>query len=71
MKQKKHSEASCFTPFKGALAEFILPKRFNFPFYYTPDPICVLAAKELQEHIEKGKRHFDLNHREQLLGDRA
>ena len=70
MKQKKHSEASCFTPFKGALAEFILPKRFNFPFYYTPDPICVLAATELQEHIENQtdwQHNFGLNENQEGL----
>ncbi|MBL1319830.1 MAG: RluA family pseudouridine synthase [Methylophaga sp.] len=40
-----------FTPFKQSIEEFSLPKRFTFPFYYSPHPLCILAAKELQEYI--------------------
>lgn len=29
-----------------------MPERFTFPFYYTPHPLCILAAKELQHHIK-------------------
>lgn len=40
-----------FTPFKGSIDGIDLPERFNFPFYYSPHPLCVLAAKELQHYI--------------------
>ena len=42
---------NCFTHFKESIDSFKLPVKFNFPFYYTPDPLCVLAAKELQESL--------------------
>ncbi len=28
-----------------------LPERFTFPFCYTPHPLCVAAAKEVQEYL--------------------
>ena len=46
------TEEDCFTPFQTSIAEYTLPERFTFPFYYDPHPLSLLAAKELQEHIE-------------------
>jgi tRNA pseudouridine32 synthase/23S rRNA pseudouridine746 synthase len=48
----KTNEASLFIPFISSVEAIELPKRFNFPFNYTPHPICILAAEELQYHIE-------------------
>ncbi|MEW6989117.1 pseudouridine synthase [Colwelliaceae bacterium 6441] len=45
------AQAQCFTLFKGAISHYRLPERFTFPFYYQPHPLCLLAAKELQEHL--------------------
>lgn len=28
------------------------PRRFTFPFCYEPHPLCLLAARDVQEHIE-------------------
>ncbi len=42
----------CFTPFQAPIDGYELPKRFNFPFYYEPHPLAVLATKELQDHIQ-------------------
>lgn len=53
--KKDISKENCFTLFKESTEEFSLPDRFNFPFYYTPHALCVLAAKELQKHIEEQK----------------
>jgi len=39
-------------PFKASIDDYALPKRFTFPFYHEPHPLCVLAANELQKHIE-------------------
>ncbi|MCJ8301292.1 RluA family pseudouridine synthase [Shewanella sp.] len=47
-----HSPEHCFTSFKASIAEFSLPERFTFPFYYEPHPLCLLAANELQQHLE-------------------
>ncbi|MEY3237781.1 MAG: hypothetical protein RI883_1882, partial [Bacteroidota bacterium] len=42
---------NCFTHFKESIDSYQLPVKFNFPFYYTPGPLCILAAKELQESL--------------------
>lgn len=41
-----------FTLFQQSIESYSLPERFTFPFYYTPHPLCILAAKELQHHIK-------------------
>tara|TARA_R110002050_G_scaffold1244_4_gene8702 strand:+ start:134343 stop:136019 length:1677 start_codon:yes stop_codon:yes gene_type:complete len=41
-----------FTPFIEAIDSYALPERFTFPFYYQAHPLCLLAAKELQAHLE-------------------
>ncbi|MBE9532946.1 MAG: RNA pseudouridine synthase, partial [Proteobacteria bacterium] len=46
-KQEDH-----FTLFKQSTASTSLPERFTFPFYYQPHPLCLLAAQELQQHLE-------------------
>ncbi|MDG2193731.1 MAG: RluA family pseudouridine synthase [Polaribacter sp.] len=46
------SQENFFQVFKEPIAAIPLPKRFTFPFYYEPHPLCLLAAKELQEHLQ-------------------
>lgn len=43
---------NCFTEFISPINTYALPKRFTFPFYYEPHPLCVLAAKELQAYLQ-------------------
>jgi len=53
-----------FTPFKAPIDSFEIPKRFPWPYSHTPHPICVLAAEELQHHIENQsdwEYDFDIN----------
>jgi len=45
-----------FTPFIQAIDSYTLPERFTFPFYYHPHPLCLLAAKELQNHLKTQTR---------------
>ncbi|MGE6381904.1 pseudouridine synthase [Shewanella baltica] len=45
-------QPSCFTSFTQAIDAYALPQRFTFPFYYEPHPLCVIAANELQQHLE-------------------
>lgn len=52
MKYSSGSEAKCFLSFGQSISEFSLPERFTFPFYYEPHPICLLAAKEIQLHLQ-------------------
>lgn len=37
--------------FKHGISTSELPEHFTFPFYYTPHPLCMLAANELQEYL--------------------
>lgn len=46
-----HASNHHFTRFIAAIDTLPLPERFTFPFCYTPHPLCVLAAQELQHHI--------------------
>ncbi len=44
-------KANCFIPFKESIAAYPLPERFTFPFYYDPHPLCLIAAKSLQQYL--------------------
>ncbi|MFH4665077.1 pseudouridine synthase [Vibrio cidicii] len=46
-----HTPDLCFTRFTATIDGYSLPERFTFPFYYTPHPLCVLAAEQLQHHL--------------------
>ncbi len=37
--------------FKQDITDISLPKKFTYPFYYTPHPLCILAANSLKEYI--------------------
>ncbi len=45
-------EDPCFTYFTSSIEKYNLPERFTFPFYYKPHPLCMLAAEQLQRHLE-------------------
>lgn len=40
-----------FTSFNTSIEGYSLPERFTFPLCYEPDPLCQLAAQQLQEHL--------------------
>ncbi len=46
-----HSPEQCFSRFAADISGYTLPEQFTFPFYYTPHPLCVLAAEQLQQHL--------------------
>lgn len=46
-----NSQQTCFTSFKHNIEHYVLPERFTFPFCYEPDPLCLLAAQELQQQL--------------------
>lgn len=52
MKDSSGNEAKFFLSFGQSISEYSLPTRFTFPFYYEPHPLCLLAAKEIQQHLE-------------------
>src|SRR5690625_6794830 len=46
------------------IQEISLPKKFTYPFYYTPHPLVKLATEDLQNYLEndfKGNHNFGLN----------
>jgi len=45
-------QENCFTSFKESIDSFALPAKFTFPFCYEPHPLCLLAAEELQHHLQ-------------------
>ncbi len=46
-----HSPDACFTRFTADISGYRLPEQFTFPFYYTPHPLCIVAAEQLQQHL--------------------
>ena len=52
MNDNKEAKKKYFTAFQESTDSYSLPDRFTFPFYYEPHPLCILAAKELQNHLE-------------------
>jgi tRNA pseudouridine32 synthase/23S rRNA pseudouridine746 synthase len=50
-----NNQLSCFTSFTHSIDSNALPERFTFPFCYEPHPLCVLAAKELQQQLQNHK----------------
>ena len=47
------TQNACFIPFASDISMFTLAPKFTFPFYYQPDPLCILAAEEVQLHLSK------------------
>ncbi len=37
--------------FSTPIANIPLPERFTYPFCYTPHPLCILAAQEVQSYL--------------------
>lgn len=44
--------SAVFTPFSKNYSESELPQKFTFPFYYTPHPLALCAAKEVMHMLE-------------------
>ena len=39
--------------FTTSITDSPLPERFTYPFCYTPHPLCILAAKEVQSYLTR------------------
>lgn len=46
-------EESKFHPFEQSISASSLPQQFTYPFHYTPHPLCLLAAEEVQAYLRK------------------
>ena len=40
-------------PFHTDISSIPLPAQFTYPFCYTPHPLCIRAAEELQQHLSQ------------------
>jgi len=62
-------ENGCFHPINPHVSE-VLPKQFTFPFYYTPHPLCVMAADEVKSYLSTQtdfEHNFGLDHHKEGL----
>ena len=41
-----------FTPFLADVSSLVIPEKFTYPFNYSPEPLAILAASELQNYIQ-------------------
>ena len=39
--------------FTTSISDIPLPERFTYPFCYTPHPLCLMAAEEVQNYLSK------------------
>ena len=39
--------------FTTSITDIPLPERFTYPFCYTPHPLCILAAQEVQNYLSQ------------------
>ena len=42
-----------FHKFCSSIADIPLPTQFTYPFCYTPHPLCIRAAEEVQQYLRK------------------
>jgi len=45
----------CFITFENSLNDIELPQSFTFPFFYTPHPLSISAAQQLQKMLNHEK----------------
>ncbi len=56
--------SSLFQSFKTSISAIPLPEKFTFPFYYEPNELSIIAARELQDYLENQtdfEHNFGLN----------
>ena len=46
--------------FTTSISDIPLPERFTYPFCYTPHPLCVMAAEEVQNYLNKLARNLPI-----------
>lgn len=48
-----NKQTKIFHSFKTSISDIQLPEAFTYPFCYTPHPLSILAANEVQEYLAK------------------
>ena len=54
--------------FTTSITDIPLPERFTYPFCYTPHPLCILAAKEVQSYLTRQTAWKDELHQGKMFG---
>lgn len=56
MKEEKNIGLPAFHFFRKSILNIELPEKFTYPFHYTPHPLCVRAAEEVQAYLGEQTR---------------
>lgn len=54
--------------FKSSIAHIPLPHQFTYPFHYTPHPLCVMAAAEVQAYLSAQEAWKDERQQGKMFG---
>lgn len=54
--------------FTDNIAHITLPERFTYPFQYTPHPLCIMAAEEVQNYIHTRQQWSEELQRGKMFG---
>lgn len=54
--------------FTTSITDIPLPERFTYPFCYTPHPLCILAAKEVQSYLTRQTAWKDELRQDKMFG---
>lgn len=46
-------------PFNTDISAVALPRQFTYPFHYTPHPLCVAAARQVQDYLSQQTQWHD------------
>lgn len=60
--------AEMLHPFASPTGGIGLPERFTYPFAYTPHPLCLLAAQEVQQYLAAQTQWHDELERGKMFG---
>lgn len=54
--------------FTHTIAHITLPEKFTYPFHYTPHPLCVIAAEEVQSYLHSQQQWSEELQRGKMFG---
>lgn len=54
--------------FQHPIASIPLPERFTNPFHYTPHPLCILAAEEVQSYLSSTGTYPEISKEGKMFG---
>lgn len=57
-----------FHIFQHPIASIPLPERFTNPFHYTPHPLCIQAAKEVQSYLSSSGNYPEISKEGKMFG---